>query len=232
MIRTLIVDDNLQYIKNILNTVLSKFDDINIIYIATSGAEALDIISTNNIDLIFLDLKLPDFNGIELIKKINVLNSIKHPNIIVISGDTSLLSNFRINQYICNIINKSENIKSIYDKIKETINELNYQSCQNNIKNEIISELTSLGYSLKYKGTYYILEAIIYIYRNNNLNLLDNLEKNVYTYIAYKNNKTVNNIKTNIIKSTNLISKHNINITPKLVISNILVKLANTYKLY
>ena len=232
MIKTLIVDDNLQYIKNILNTVLNKFDNINISYIATSGKEALDIISTNNIDLIFLDLKLPDFNGIELIKKINLLNSITYPSIIVISGETSLLGEFRDNQYICNIINQSENVKSIYNKVKELINELNYINYKNDIKDDVLSELSDLGYSLKYKGTYYILEAIVYIYRNNNLDLLDNLEKNVYKYIAFKNNKTINNIKTNIIKSTNLISKNNINITPKLVISNILIKLTNNYKLY
>lgn len=176
-------------------------------------------------------MKLPDFNGIELIKKINSLNIIKSPSIIIISGEISLISEFKIKHSICNIIHKSESIEHIYNKVKEIINELNYLNFENNIKDEILSELSDLGYSLKYKGTHYILESIIYIYRNNNLDLLDNLEKNVYKYIAFKNNKTINNIKTNIIKSTSLISK-NINITPKLVISNVLIKLTNTYNLY
>lgn len=232
MIKTLIVDDNLPFVKNILNTVLSKFDNINISHIATSGEEALNIISTNNIDLIFLDLKLPDFDGIELIKKMATLNTIKFPKIIVISGELSLLGDFIHSVYISNIINKVDSTESIYNSIKETINEINYLNNKEDIKNKVLSELINLGYSLKHKGTYYILETIIYIYLNNDLNLLDNLEKNVYTYIAHQNNKSVNNVKTNIIKSTNQVSKHNSFITPKQVVSNIVIKLSNDYKSY
>jgi len=64
--------------------------------------------------------------------------------------------------------------------------------------------LEKLGYNWKYKGTNYLLEAIIYIYKNNNLDLLDNLEKNVYKYISCRYNKSINNVKTNIIKATNI----------------------------
>ncbi|MCI8655001.1 MAG: response regulator, partial [Clostridia bacterium] len=141
MIKTLIVDDNLSFVKNILNTVLNKFDNINISHIATSGEEALNIISTNNIDLIFLDLKLPDFDGIELIKKIAVLNTIKFPKIIVISGELSLLGNFIHSGYISNVINKVDSTESIYNSIKETINEINYLNNKEDIKNKVLSEL-------------------------------------------------------------------------------------------
>lgn len=58
---------------------------------------------------------------------------------------------------------------------------------------------------------------------------MDNLEKNVYKYIAYKNNKNVNNIKTNIVKSTERLinSKQSIidTTTPKQAINVILNKL-------
>ena len=56
MIKALIVDDNLQYIKNILNTTINKFSEIHIEYIATTAKEAINVISNNQIDLIFLDL--------------------------------------------------------------------------------------------------------------------------------------------------------------------------------
>lgn len=64
------------------------------------------------------------------------------------------------------------------------------------------------------------------------MDLLDNIERNVYKYISYKHNKSINNIKTNIIKSTNSIKKHDntvTNLTPKFVISNILVEIINNY---
>ena len=78
---------------------------------------------------------------------------------------------------------------------------------------------------------------MIYIYKKEQIELVDNLEKNVYKYIAIKNNKTLANIKTNIIKATNYVYIHqdkeilykyfsiHIKITPKLVISTILNKL-------
>lgn len=77
MIKALIVDDNLQYIKNILNTTINKLSDIHIEYIATTAKEAINVISNNQIDLIFLDLNLPDENGIYIIDQIKYLNTIK-----------------------------------------------------------------------------------------------------------------------------------------------------------
>lgn len=43
MIKTLIVEDNLEYVKNTLNNTLSKFEDIQIRYIATTVKEAVNI---------------------------------------------------------------------------------------------------------------------------------------------------------------------------------------------
>lgn len=43
---------------------------------------------------------------------------------------------------------------------------------------------------------------------SNNLDLLDNLESNVYKYVSSKYNKSLNNIKTNIIKATMKINRN------------------------
>ena len=203
MINTLIVDDNLVYVKNILNTAINDFDEVRVTHIATTVIEAFNILENNSIDLVFLDLKLPDNNGIEIIKKVKSINCVKEPEIIIISEDKQLMNKVISDYKIYNIISKLE-------------------------KDDISNELEKIGYNWKYKGTHYILEAIIYIYQSNNMDLLDNLEKNVYKYISYHYNKSVNNIKTNIIKATNYIDKDKQyieNPTPKLVISDILNKL-------
>lgn len=105
------------------------------------------------------------------------------------------------------------------------------------INERITKELLSLGYNFKLKGTLYLLESIKYILNSKNINLLENLEKNVYQYIANKNGKKTLNIKTSIIKATNYVYNYQderilneyfsikIKITPKLVISTILNKL-------
>lgn len=82
MINTLIVEDDLKYVKNMLNTVINKFEKIHITNIATTKNETLEIIKRNNIDLIFLDLQLSDTTGIEIIDEINRLDFIKNTSLL------------------------------------------------------------------------------------------------------------------------------------------------------
>ena len=48
---------------------------------ASTGRDALSLISDNNIDLLLLDINLPDINGITLYKKIKELKDI--PTILI-----------------------------------------------------------------------------------------------------------------------------------------------------
>lgn len=56
---------------------------------------------------------------------------------------------------------------------------------------------------------------------NNNFKMLDNLEKNVYSFVAHKYQTTVTNIKTNIVKATKAIGKEELYLYPKDVITEI-----------
>ena len=98
-----------------------------------------------------------------------------------------------------------------------------------NIRRKIVLKLIELGYNLKYKGTFYLIDAIEYCYTNNKSDTLNNLEKNVYMHVAKKYNKSLNNIKTNIIKATQMIEERyttkNEYYTPKLVIILVLLHL-------
>lgn len=234
MINTLIVEDNFQYVKNILNTVIGRVEEIHITNIATTIKEAKDIINSNNIELIFLDLKLPDSTGVDLIEEIERLNLVTKPNIIIISGELTLIREIKkINdKYNFYIISKLESEEFIFNHIKQFIEQIKYLRIERQINKEITNQLSNIGYNFKYKGTHYIFEAITYIYKSNNLELLDNLEQNVYKYIAYKHKRTINNIKTNAIKATNHVQRNKsegINLTPKAVISDILIKIINNY---
>lgn len=231
MINTLIIEDNLDYVKNILNTVINKFNEIHVTNIATTKKEAMEIINRNNIDLIFLDLRLPDATGIEIIKEIDMLNLIKNPNIIIISGKIPLIRKVQ-NNYNSRVINKLSNEEYIYNHIKQAVKEIKYLKLEKQISEKVFNELLNIGYNFKYKGTHYIYEAIIYIYESNNFDLLDNLEQNVYKYLAHKYKKSINNIKTNIIKATKMRNESKgmyEKTTPKSVINNILIKVMNMY---
>ena len=99
MLNVLIADDNIYYVKNLVNFVISRNSNIKITGIASTGLEVLKAIqeNPNRIDLILLDLKMPELNGIKTLDKLYDMNLTYYPNIIVISGESSLIKKI-INQ--------------------------------------------------------------------------------------------------------------------------------------
>ncbi|MFC1863552.1 sigma-54-dependent transcriptional regulator [Thermodesulfobacteriota bacterium] len=81
MTRVLIVDDE-AVVRHGIKRVL---DDKGIsTSLATNGKEAFDLLQHNEFDLILLDIRMPDMDGIELLKKIKL--SANRPDIIMITG--------------------------------------------------------------------------------------------------------------------------------------------------
>ena len=70
MIRCLIVDDE-QHAIDILVTYVHQTPGLNLSGTTTNPMEALQIVASNKIDLIFLDIHMPELSGIDFIKAIN-----------------------------------------------------------------------------------------------------------------------------------------------------------------
>ena len=79
MSRTLIVEDSAIYRKLLKETLWSRFPSMEIIE-AENGEEAMQQISAHTPDLIFMDIKLPGENGLELTGKIKA----RYPDVAVI----------------------------------------------------------------------------------------------------------------------------------------------------
>ncbi|MFL0352805.1 LytR/AlgR family response regulator transcription factor [Xanthomarina sp. GH4-25] len=69
-ISCLIVDDE-AIAREIIATHLSKISHINVIANCSNAMEAFNEISQNNIDLVFLDINMPEISGISFAKSIN-----------------------------------------------------------------------------------------------------------------------------------------------------------------
>lgn len=81
----LIVDDlaiNRLIVKNYLNELSIKSVE------ASSGKEAIEIVKNSMIDLILIDLRMPNMNGYEAVKKIRKLKSGHNIPIIIMSAET------------------------------------------------------------------------------------------------------------------------------------------------
>ncbi len=82
MKKVLIVDDSL-ISRRMIRQLVSNFNfDIEE---AKNGREALEKIHSSNFDIIFLDLLMPDMDGIEVLKNLN--QSKRTEKVVVISAD-------------------------------------------------------------------------------------------------------------------------------------------------
>lgn len=136
----LIIEDDID-IHNVIKKALEK-EKYNILD-SYSGTEALTLIKNNNIDLILLDLMLPDINGEEIIRKV------KDIPIMVISAKVSEKDRIE------NLLNGANDYIVKPFNLKELLARIKVQLRINN-KNDI-------NKSLKYKEMY-LDEELQYLY--------------------------------------------------------------------
>ena len=88
--------------------------------VASSGREGLEILEKEPYDLVLLDLKMPDMDGMEVLGKIR--SSWPHINVIMISGystvDTAVQA---LRSGAVNFIQKPFAPESLFSAIKEVI---------------------------------------------------------------------------------------------------------------
>jgi len=69
-LKTLIIDDELPAVK-VLTTFVNKTPDLDLILGTTNAFEGLELLKSNSVDLLFLDIEMPDITGVELLKLLN-----------------------------------------------------------------------------------------------------------------------------------------------------------------
>lgn len=82
-IKTIIVDDEI-FICEMLRRLLSAFDDVEVAQVFSSPVDALVFLTDNPVDLIFLDVQMPQMDGFELLDRLN--ESTEIPAIIFVTG--------------------------------------------------------------------------------------------------------------------------------------------------
>lgn len=76
MQKLLVIEDNLIQAYFLTNTICKEVPDVKLYHIALTGKEAINIIKEEIVDIIIMDLKLPDMTGID------ILNYISENNIV------------------------------------------------------------------------------------------------------------------------------------------------------
>ena len=85
----LVVDDSILMRTALKRTIEMSDLDMSDFYEAANGQEALDLLSSNTVDLIFTDLNMPVMDGIELTHRLKASKEYAGIPIIVISTESS-----------------------------------------------------------------------------------------------------------------------------------------------
>lgn len=80
VIKSIIVDDE-ELSRNILKNFVTKTQHLEVMALCADGIEASNYLSRHQVDLIFLDIEMPEMSGIDLIKSLS-----KPPMVILVTS--------------------------------------------------------------------------------------------------------------------------------------------------
>lgn len=204
MLKLLIIDDNLYFTKKLINLLSKSENKLGLCTISTNGKEALKELENNIFDIILLDLKIPQYNGIKILDILSkqYLNNYRN-SVIVMSSYCEWFTKIMNNPCVYSLVNKIDGVNSILKEVKMLVNIKEVGMSEKNLTNMIINEISKINYNFSYSGTKYLVESIMLIIENKNFENV-NLKKDILPIIAKKNNKTTSNIKMNINNATEM----------------------------
>ena len=181
MINVLIICNNFEMIKKIINNILSKIENIKIIGIMDSLDFSLEILET--------EANLIITNDKDLISEIlnnKYLTSLK---ILSISYTDQKYYDYKNVFEINYLSSDDEVISSLQSFITTSFNDPS--------KEKITKMLRNIGFDFNLSGTIFLIDSIVYIHSFKGFSF-DNLHRDVYPYVANLNNTTIERVKWSI----------------------------------
>ena len=158
MIRCLAIDDEMLALELIEDNI-KKVPFLELVQTCRSSMEAMEILRTQPIDLLFLDIQMPDISGIQLLK------SLHHKPIVIL---TTAFSNYATEGFDLDVIDyllkpySFERFLKAVNKVREYIDLRDRASNQSNAK-ESVSSSNFLFVKADYKLYKISLKDILYI---------------------------------------------------------------------
>lgn len=198
-IKIIIVDDN-RHLCKILNDYLQGQEDLSIIGVAYDGLEAMELLQTQEPDLIILDLIMPSLDGLGVLERLNTRTTMKRPKVIMITafGQESLTHQammLGVNYFILKPFDLDVLGKRIRFAIQDTestqtqysssaFQSVTTEGSEHNLISEVTKVMHQIGMPAHVKGYQYIREAILMVAED--VSLLGAVTKELYPAIAKK----------------------------------------------
>jgi len=199
-INLIIADDN-HNICQMLQNYFQGQNDINVVGVAYNGLEAMELIQTQEPDLIILDAVMPNLDGLGVLERLNARATMKRPKVIMLTafGQESLTNEamalgvdyFILKPFDLEILGKR--IRSLMQNT-QTAAPAQFSSLVSplvkavgrelNLFAEVTTVMHQIGIPAHVKGYQYIREGILMVVAD--ISLLGAVTKELYPNIAKK----------------------------------------------
>ena len=116
-IKIALVDDHL-LVRNGIKSLLEEEQDMLVIAEGSNGLEAIEIVEQHNPDILIIDVRMPEMNGIEAVGKLQNITSTKTKSIVLSMHDSEqyILESIKAGAsgYLLKDTDKKEFIKAIH----------------------------------------------------------------------------------------------------------------------
>lgn len=194
MINLLIADDNVPFCESLFG-ILTKEKDFKVVGIANNWRDIEKKYFDTQPDLVLLDLKMPEKNGLEIIKDLTEKEDKPKKNIIVISGEMNYRASLTNVEKVKWVFPKPFN----YDKLISVIREFSKNDITLELINSIVDDLLSKLRIPFSKGRRLLKVAIIVAYTRQNL--LQKIEILMNTVAQRENYSNAKSIRSTIDKT-------------------------------
>ena len=116
--KILIVDDDVELTKAVVSTISSVGHDVQF---TNEPKEGLKLIKEQNNDLVFLDLSMPEFSGIDIIENLAKDGTIKEKKIVIMTASATNEDELKnlVDLGVHSVLRKPVDIDALLDKIEE-----------------------------------------------------------------------------------------------------------------
>lgn len=188
MKRTLLIVTDYEKDREMLGNAFTGLEEIRLLPMLRTGREAINAILTNDIDLLMVDLFLPEADGIEVIRTVGGLPLERRPLVFLLA---SALSE-RILSLIANQVTfcflRPFYVEIVQLRVLEMMHALDdaqahSSSCIPVLETAITSSIRSIGVPAHLKGYHYLRDAIR-IYALAESPMLLNITTDIYPEVA------------------------------------------------
>ena len=209
-LKVLLADDNKELI-TVLSEYISLQEDMEVVEVAGNGNEVLSVLRQRDIDILLLDVVMPDLDGVSVLEELKDNPTLyKRPRHIImftafnqekimmraaeLGASYFIMKPFEINKIVKIIrdINVrfdttevSKQINNLYTNKRPVVKEFDLES-------EITNILHEMGVPAHIKGYLYLRESINMVY--NDIELLGSITKVLYPDVAKKYKTTASRV--------------------------------------